>query len=460
MGEVLIRNGYVLTLDDNVGARAHCDVLIRGDTIEKIGPGLHAPEAEVVDATGMIVMPGLVNAHMHTWQTGMRGIAGDWTLFEYGRRMHAGMAGACSPEDIYIATLVGALNQIDTGVTTLFDWCHNNPTPAHSDRAIDALQEAGIRAVFGHGTPKPKLNEGGVPTEETLHPRDEVDRIRTTRLADDQALVTMALCIRGPDLASLEACQHDIDLARHYGLIASMHIGGRMLFNRRTRDGTEELASSGHLGPHLNIVHGNKLTDRELELLCSAGASFTMTPEVEMQMGHGLPLTGRIMKLGRQPSIGIDVETNIGSNLLQAARFALQVQRGLDNAAINEAGREVEQTSIPCQHALRWATIEGAKAIRMEDRIGSLSPGKQADIILIRSDDLNNFPCHDPVETVLFHAEPGNIDTVLVAGKMKKRDGKLLFDDLANKKRLLADSGERILRSAGIGVSNPTREEA
>lgn len=459
MRQLLIRNGFVLSLDQTFGDQAHCDLLITDGKIEKIGQNLTAPAANTLDADDMIVMPGLVDAHLHTWQTCIRGIAGDWTLFEYGHNMHAGLARAFSAQDIYISNLVGALNQLNSGVTTVFDWCHNNPTPEHSDRAIDGLEEAGIRAVFGHGTPKPKLNEGGVPTEEHLHPRDEVERIYAERLGVGERLVSMAMCIRGPDLASLEACQHDIDLAREFGLVASMHIGGRMMFNRCTTNGIEELFKSGHLGPHINVVHGNKLTDREIELLADAGASFTMTPEVEMQMGHGLPVTGRVRRHGLEPSIGIDVESNIGSDMLQAARFALQVQRGLDNVAVNEAGEEVQQTSIPSRRALEWATIEGAKALGLDDKIGSLSPGKQADIILVRRNDLGVFPCYNPVETVLFHAQTANIDTVIVAGEIKKLGGKLLFEGLAEKKRLLALSGERILRSAGIKSSCSNREE-
>src|SRR5690606_2263073 len=146
--------------------------------------------------------------------------------------------------------------------------------------------------------------------------------------------VSLAMCIRGPDLSTYEASSQDIRLARKYGLVASMHIGGRMLANRKTRDGIEQLARAGLLRPDINIVHGNKLTDTELDLLAEAGASFTTTPEVEMQMGHGLPVAGRVIARGRQPSLGIDVETNIGSELLWAARFAMQLQRGLDNIAV------------------------------------------------------------------------------------------------------------------------------
>ena len=446
MAAHLIRGGTLVSTDAEVGDHASADILVADGVIRNIGRDLAAPEdAEILDAGDMVVMPGLVDAHLHTWQTALRGIAGDWSLTDYGRKMHTGLATHFTPEDLYIANLVGALNQIDSGVTTLFDWCHNNPTPAHTDRAIDALVESGIRAVFGHGTPKPNLGAAGVPTSELLHPEDEVRRLRAERFADEDALVTLALCIRGTDLASFEAAAHDIRLARKYGAIASAHLGARLPHNRKTRDGLFRLAEAGLLGPDFNAVHANKLGDDELRVMVDAGCSFTMAPEVETQMGHGLPITGRLRTLGAAPSIGIDIESNISSEMLWAGRFALQLQRGLDNLALNQAGKEADAVSLGARDALAWVTIEGARALRMDDRIGSIAPGKQADIILIRKNDLNLFPCNDPVETVLFQSSSANVDTVMIGGRIVKRGGKLAYDDLDRQKQALAESGRRLL---------------
>jgi cytosine/adenosine deaminase-related metal-dependent hydrolase len=450
MGRLLVRGGTILSMDDATGDFPEGDILIDGDTIAAIGVGLSADGAEVIDAPGMIVMPGLVDAHLHTWQTAIRGIAGDWSLMEYGQRMHAGLAKQYTPDDIYIATLGGALNQINCGVTTLFDWSHNNPTPAHSDRAIDALEESGIRAVFGHGTPKPSLDAGGVPTSELLHPEDEVRRLRQERISGDGGLLTMALCIRGPDLSSYEATEHDVRLAYRHGLFASAHLGGRVLANRKTPDGLFRLAEAGLLGPDFNSVHSNKLRDEELKVMVDAGVSFTVTPEVEMQMGHGLPITGRLLALGKEPSIGIDIETGIGTEMLWAARFALQVQRGLDNVAVNATGSEVERVSITTRQALGWATLEAARALRLDGVTGSLRVGKEADVILIRASDLNVFPAALPQEAVLYHSNSGNVDTVIVAGKCRKRNGRLTYPDLQLRKEQLAESGRRLLHDAGI----------
>ncbi|HEY4375468.1 MAG TPA: amidohydrolase family protein, partial [Burkholderiales bacterium] len=155
MAKKLIKGATIVSMDDQVGDLPQGDILIDGTRIAAVGTTLWASDAEVIDGHGRIVIPGLINAHMHTWQTALRGVAANWTLMEYFHHVHAGLATKFKPDDLYIATLMGGLNQINCGTTTLVDWCHNNPTPAHTERAIDALQESGIRAVFLHGSPKP-----------------------------------------------------------------------------------------------------------------------------------------------------------------------------------------------------------------------------------------------------------------------------------------------------------------
>mgnify|MGYP002839843232 FL=1 len=171
-----------------------------------------------------------------------------------------------------------------------------------------------------------------------------------------------------------------------------------------------------------------------------------------MQMGHGLPVTGRLLALGTAPSIGIDVETNISSEMLWASRFALQVQRGLDNSATNAAGEEVRQVSIGTRQALEWATVEGARAMGLADRTGTLEVGKQADVILIRGDDLNLFPVSVPAETVLYQSSSANVDTVIIAGRIRKQGGVLLHPGLSDLKARLADSGRRLLHDVQLAA--------
>ena len=162
MIKTLIQQATLITMDPKLGDLQQGDLLIVGDRIEHIAPHIDAPDAQRIDARGMIVIPGLINAHMHTWQTGLRGVAGNWTVLEYFKKMHAGLATLFKPEDIEIANRVGGLNQLNCGTTTLVDWCHNNPTPAHTDAGIDGLQASGIRAAFFHGSPKPEIGRAHV----------------------------------------------------------------------------------------------------------------------------------------------------------------------------------------------------------------------------------------------------------------------------------------------------------
>jgi cytosine/adenosine deaminase-related metal-dependent hydrolase len=434
MARILVRNATIVTMDARLGTLPSGDVLIDGDRIAAVEPSLAVPpeQAEVVDARGSIVIPGLINAHLHTWQTALRGIASNWTLPEYLRKMHAGLATLFRPEDLHIATLVGALNQLNCGTTTLVDWCHNNPTPQHNDAAIDALLESGIHAAFFHGSPKPDPRPGAPGFWEIPHPLVELERLLKHRAG---GLLSIGAAILGPHYSNMETALHDFRMTRELGVIASMHQGGG---EPRAPRGWDRLEREGLLGPCVNIVHGNSLGDDQLSRFCSLGISFTVTPEVEMSMGHGVPITGRLRKLGRAPSLGVDVEPVVSGDMLTVARMALAIERSLDNAE--------HRPIIPAQEALAWATIEGARMLCMEDRIGSLAVGKQADLVIVAADALNMQPVHDPVAAVVMHAGVGNIDSVMVAGQWRKRGGRLLADGIAKKLTKLRESGARIVR--------------
>ncbi|HEY8709564.1 MAG TPA: amidohydrolase family protein, partial [Burkholderiaceae bacterium] len=281
MSRILIRGATVLTMDAQ-GDLPQADILVTDDRITEIAPSLRVDDAQVVDAAGCIVIPGLVNAHMHTWQTALRGVAANWTLLEYFRNMHAGLATVFEPQDLYIATLMGSLNQLNCGTTTLADWCHNNPTPEHNDAAIQGLLESGIRAAFFHGTPKPDPKPGQQPFWEVPHPRAEIERL----LHEHQGhpLLSVQAAVLGPHYCTLEVAMHDFRMARELGLIASLHQGGGAA---RTPDGWEKLEAAGLLGDNINIVHGHALGDEQLKRFCELGMSFSAAAESEMSQGHG-----------------------------------------------------------------------------------------------------------------------------------------------------------------------------
>ena len=231
-------------------------------------------------------------------------------------------------------------------------------------------------------------------------------------------------------------------MAKDLGLIASLHQGGGPA---RTPEGWDKLEAAGLLGEHINIVHGHALSDDQLKRFCGLGMSFSAAAESEMSQGHGHPITGRLRALGKAPSLGVDLESVMGGDMLTQARIALGQQRSLDNFAYRELHGSIPPTStITTREALSWVTVEGARMLKQLHRIGSLAPGKQADLVMIRATDLNMQPVHDAVNSVVTQTSLANIDSVMVAGQWKKRHGQLLGVDLAPKLAALRASGSKI----------------
>ncbi len=444
--KTLIQNALVITMQGGAEDVIRGDILIEDRLITAIGTALPSGDAEIVDASRMIVIPGLINAHMHSWQAPLRSMGSNWTFPEYVRWVHAGLATHFRPRDIYLATLIGALNQIDNGTTTLVDWCHNNPTPAHTDAAIAGLRHAGIRACFMHGTPKPDPKPGEPPYWEIPHPRQEILRLREA-LAGDAEMISLGIGVLGPHYATLDVTLQDFRLAQEFGLIASMHQGGGPA---RNPEGWAVLEAEGLLNRLVNIVHGNDLSDAQLERFIACDVRFTVTPESELISGHGHPILGRLRDLGAAPSIGTDIECGHSSEMMLAARMALTHQRALDNLDARGKGTFGGKARLRARDALSWITLEGARLLGQEARIGSLAPGKQADLVMLRADALNLQPVHDPISSVVMQSHSGNIDSVMIAGSWKKRGGKLQVDGIAALIEELNESGRRISRDVGL----------
>lgn len=450
----LIRNGHVMTLDRAIGDIEGGDVLIDGEKIAAVARGIPAPAGcEVIDAAGCIVMPGLINAHIHTWQLGLRGIGADWVSSrDYGKNIHSGMAKLYEAEDNYVANLLGALAQLNGGVTTLFDWCHNLRNPEMTDASIDGLEQSGIRAVFGHGTSKPPPVPGEKPHWEVPHPREEIERLRKGRLASDDALVTLAMAILGPDDATYEVTRENLRMAREYGVISSTHTWGRA-GKRFTPDGMWRLAKDGLLGPDHNVSHGNNFEDDELHMILDHGCSISATPLTEMLNNDRVALLGRVTARDALPSLGSDVDPYFNASMLAVTRHAFQHQREIDNRTLAANGSWPSKAphATTTRKALEWTILGGAKALRLDGKIGTLAPGKQADVILVRHDGLTAFPAlpgGDPAHVVVEYAEQADVDTVLVAGQLRKRHGKLLFPEkkMQDLRARLAASRARLMK--------------
>ena len=455
MKRSLIQCGWVVTMDPAIGDLKDAEILVEGENILAIGPKLDAAADEVVDASGMIVMPGLIDAHIHMWQCGLRAIGSEWLGPDYHKNLHGNLATRYGAEDNYIANLVGAWNQIDTGVTTVLDWCHNLNSLEMAERSVDGLMESGIRAVFAHGTAKPPTPPGGTPYTHVPHPRDRVEALLKSRFASKDQLVTLALAILGPHWGTQEVAEQDLRLAREFGLLSTSH-ATKPKSGWVAQDGYWTLIEQGLIGPDHNVVHANYLDDAELKAVLDTGASVTATVLVELHGHAHEPVTSRVRRLGGMPSLGIDVEPIVSGEMfreMQAALLHCRWEAHRDNAAAG--GPPFPSMPIKSREALAWSTIGNARAIGLEDKVGSLAPGKKADLVMLRADDLNLFPVWDPVFSIVEQANAGNVDSVMIGGAFRKRHGKLLLDAalLSQRKAQLVASAEGVMRAADFTVT-------
>jgi 5-methylthioadenosine/S-adenosylhomocysteine deaminase len=422
----------IVTMDPKLGDIDGGDILVEGDTIADVGRNIPASDAEVIDGRDHIVMPGLVNAHIHTWEFPLRGIGANWvSKRDYHGNMHQNLATRYTSPDVRSANLLGALNQLNHGTTTIMDWCHIVRDPEMADAAIEGLEESGVRAVFAHGTVKPPIRDDATPFFKIPFPRDEIRRLRTGRFASDDRLVTLAMAILGPDWGEYDVAVHDIRLAREYGLIHSAHTYGRK-GKRHVEDGMPRLAREGLLGPDHNISHGNCFDDEELKIVLDAGCTITSTCLTEGLNYEKPAMLGRMLRHGAMPSLGSDCDPYFNSSMLWVMRHAFQHQRELDNRSLYATGQypAATQHSTHTRDALYWATMGGAKALKLDHKIGSLTPGKQADLAMIDLTTMNTFlsmPGGDPAHAIVMYAEASDVDNVMIAGVFVKRDGTLTF---------------------------------
>jgi cytosine/adenosine deaminase-related metal-dependent hydrolase len=432
MARLLIKCGWLVTMDDALGNLRDTSVLVDGDRILAIGSDLPPDADEIIDASGMIVMPGLINMHLHTFQAGFRGVGSEWLGPDYFRIFYGDIATRFGPEDNYLGTLFGALNQLNSGVTTLLDYSHNLRTLEQAERSVDALVDSGIRARFVHGDGlREPVRPGAMPASR-LHPRERVEALQKSRFAHD-GRVRLALGIAGPHWADWESSLHNVRLARDLGLMASSHVT-KPSAKAFVPDGYDRLAAMKLLGPDHNLVHCNHLTDDEIGRLLDTGCSVTCTSANELH-DHPQPTAmTKVLAHGSLPSIGIDVEPMVTGDFWREMQTALLFTR---IETLRSSGKLVGSHA-----ALSWATIAGAKALMMEREIGILKPGMKADLIALRAADLNLFPVHDPLLSIAEQTHSGNVDTVIVDGVVRKRHGRLLFDEA--KRRAL---GERLIES-------------
>jgi len=421
---MLLRGGQVISMDPDVGDLPKADVLIEDDRIAAIGPAIDA-DAEVVDVAGRIVIPGFVDSHRHTWEAAIRGCAPNATLDDYFVEVLDTFAPVYRPEDVYASNLAGALECLKAGITTLVDWSHINNSPEHPDAAIRALQEVGIRAQYAYGSANLSLSDYWFDSKIVI-PADDVERVRSTYFSSDTGLLTMALATRGTGFCQDEVVQQEWETARRLNIPITVHVAmgrvaGRFSMVRR-------LSELNLLGPDTTYIHCCYLSEQEWGLVRDSGGTVSIAAQVEVQMGHGWPPVMKAIEYGLRPSLSIDVVTTVPGDMFTQIRAAFGAERARVNATAWEADTPVRETMLTARNMLEIATLNGAHVAGVEDRTGSLTPGKKADIVLIDARSLNVAPVHDPVAAVTLCADVSNVDTVIVDGVVRKRDSRLLAD--------------------------------
>ena len=433
-GRKLIRGGSVLSLDPKVGDFSAGDVLIEGDRIAAVGPELAVDGAEVLDASGMIVMPGFVDTHRHIWEGLLRNIGTDVPL--EGRTSYISfvlhrLAPAFRPEDAYVGNLVSALGAIDAGITTLLDWSHIQGSPAHTDAVIQALRDSGMRAVFAYGFPWWGKWEERQPSWFV--------RAATEHFSTRDQMLTLALAAPGPEFTDFEVTRDHWKLARETGARISTHVG----VGTYGQEGkVQEFGEAGLLGADTTYIHCTTLNDSEIQMIVDTGGTVSLASPVEMMMGHGMPPIQKFLDRGLPPSLSVDVETNVPADMFNQMRSVLALQRARASAE--------GKTPIQAREVLAWATVEGARANGLDDKVGTLTPGKQADLILLRTDRINVTPLNDPATAVVVGMDTSNVDTVVIAGRVMKRHGELLHVDWEAVKRMAAECRDHVIEKSGF----------
>jgi 5-methylthioadenosine/S-adenosylhomocysteine deaminase len=431
---IVLRGGYVITMDPELGDVPGGDVLIEGDRIAQVAPKIEA-DAEVIDVSGDVVIPGFVDTHRHTWEAAIRGCAPDATLDDYFVEVLDTFAPLYRPDDVYASNLAGALECINAGITTLVDWSHINNTPEHPDAAIRGLQEAGIRAVYAYGSANLSLSDYWFESKIAI-PRQDVERVKQTYFSSEDQLLTLALATRGPGFCVDDVVREEWRMARELGIPITVHVGMGRLAGRWNM--VKLLNNLGLLGSDTTYIHCCYFSDEEWRLVADSGGTVSIAPQVEMQMGHGWPPVAKAIEFGLRPSLSIDVVTTVPGDMFTQMRCSFAGERYRVNAAAWESNTPVPDTILTARDMLRIATINGAHVAGLEQRTGSLTPGKQADVVVIDGTSVATAPVIDPVATVVLCADTSNVDTVIIGGKVHKRDGKLLADWESARRRVEA----------------------
>lgn len=424
-----IKNATVVSVDSDIGTVENCDVLIEDGFIKAVGRNLESSSAHaVIDGTNAIVSPGFIDTHRHTWQTQLRAIGADYVLSDYILNLRQIYGASYTTHDAYLGNYCGALDSIDNGITYLIDHSHIVNTPEHADAALKGLRDANIRATYCYAMyPNPPWpgscldaeREAKTP-EWRLHDAQRISQ-KYFQSSKPDDLLRMGFALSEPDLTPIDRLVHEIEYARSIG---AKVITGHISFGKWDPGNciTRQLGERGVLGPDLILSHGNSLRDDELDYCRKHGCGISTTPDTELQMGMSHPVAFKAKDRGCIASLGVDVCCSAPADMFAQMRLLLQAQRHLEHEA--QEGAPLKMSRY-CSEVLEMATMGGARAVGLQNVIGSVTPGKKADLLITRCDRPRLVPAHDPVGALVLYANGSDIDTVFINGVVVKSGGQL-----------------------------------
>lgn len=453
MARTIIRNAALVTMDPETRDLLHGDILIEDDRIAAVGPSLAVDDAEVIDATGMAASPGFVDTHRHVWQTQLRGVSLDWSLFQYVCEMRSMYSVCYDPEDAYLGNHVGALEAINAGITTMVDHSHLQLSEEHSDALVQGLLDSGIRGIFCYGvyrnpkyTPGEQIDAASIIRDiagpiENFH-RANARRVRDRFFPTNAGLLRFG--IASSEFFTFPSIEPVLEELAWSRTLEPARITFHAAIGLNDDVGIiDKLSRAGALGDDLLLSHGNCLTEADLALIAREGGWLSTTPDTELQMSGSFPVLQRVVDSGRLPSLGIDIVSNYSGDMFAQMRLMLQALRFRQNEAQSPGGLP-SALRYPARQMLEYATLGGATCAGMSDQIGSLAPGKKADLILTRLNSINMAPVRDPVAALIFYANANDIDAVWIDGVVRKRDGRLVGLDWPAVERRMQASRDAI----------------
>jgi 5-methylthioadenosine/S-adenosylhomocysteine deaminase len=429
-GRILLKGGTIVSMDAKVGDLVKGDLLIEGTKISAIAPEINAADAQVIDVPDTIIVPGLVDCHRHSWEGQLRRInPNSPTLADYMNATHLSFAKFYRPQDHYVGNYLTAMGCIDAGVTCVIDNSHNSRSAAHSDAAVEALFDSGIRAVHASGPP-------GAGDWDHQWPQD-LERLQKKYFSSADQLVTLRM-FSGP-------IRENWAVARKLGLRITTEFQGPQQAAL-----LDPLAADKLVGPDNTFNHCGALPERTWQIFLESGANINVCPRSDAQyaLGEGVCALQHAWDHGIKPGFSVDNETSYSTDMFMEMRVALYIQRAV---AQNRkfSGDQNPPKPLMVRDVLHCATMGGAHCASLDDKVGSLTPGKEADLLVIRTDDINLYPSNNAIGTVVQAAERSNIDTVIIGGRVRKYRGRVVGLDMVSLKAMIDESRSHLFTAAG-----------